>query len=366
MPLSTLSAIIERDSKATTYKFALLRATIDVVQESSTHAVFGDDRVFLPTGLLVEKWLLYYYPIVEAGLANAQIHGRGKLAFAEELQHLVDYYTKYANGYSSFYNDLRFSGIPDGVASVYLRLVRKLRDTIVNMPMRYIGKSVFSTEYSIYHPEPGFRFLTADRYDSAYLIESCGRFSIPLDFYESFRLLGSFVSGQSSILFKWAEFSASASEASIEHVMHHVLRAPVTERDVADSKKLYLELLEDSGKVTCVYTGKPLRSYDIDHVIPFSIWKNNDLWNLLPADKAVNNRKRNAIPTPELLERRADHIHQYWEILNERANARFGREIRSALLGNRGTDNWKADALVGLQNHCNYLIETRGCAPFTL
>ncbi len=366
MPLSTLSAIIERDSKATTYKFALLRATIDVVQESSTHAVFGDDRVFLPTGLLVEKWLLYYYPIVEAGLANAQIHGRGKLAFAEELQHLVNYYTKYANGYSSFYNDLRFSGIPDGVAEVFLRLVRKVRDTLVNMPMRYIGKSVFSTEYSIYRPEPGFRFMTTERYDSAYLVESCGRFSIPLDFYESFRILGSFVSGQSSILFKWAEFSASASNASVEQVMHHVLRTPVTERDVAASKKLYAELLAGSGQVNCVYTGKALRSYDIDHVIPFSIWKNNDLWNLLPAEKTVNNRKRDAIPTPELLERRSGDIFRYWDLLNERANERFEREIRSALLGNREGENWKNDALRGLQNHCNYLIETRGCTAFTL
>ncbi len=364
MPLTTLSAIIERDSKSTTYKFALLRGTIDLVQENSPHAVVIDDRVYLPVGLLVEKWMLYYFPIVEAGLANAQINGRGKLAFLTELQAIVNHYTRFENGYSSFYHDLRVKGIPDVLTADFIALVKKMRQTIVNMPMRYIGKSVNQTEYSIYRPEPGARFLSADRLDAHWLANACGQFSIPLEYFETFKLLGSFVGGQSSILFKWAEFSVAASGRQAEEIIHQVLRTPVTDRDVAASKKLYGELLQSAGTVNCVYTGKALQRYDIDHVIPFSVWKNNDLWNLLPASKKVNNSKRDKIPTPELLEQRSDAIFHYWHLLNERANDRFQRELSSALLGATPSRHWERDALTRLQGHCAYLIDQRGYVGF--
>lgn len=364
MPLSTLAAIIERDSKATTYKFALLRATIDAAVENSPHTQIIGDRVYLPVGLLVEKWMLYYFPIVEAGLAHAQINGRGKLAFLNELQVIVNHYTRFENGYSSFYHDLRVKGIPDVLTADFIALVKKMRHTIVNMPMRYIGKSVNQTEYSIYRPEPGVRFLSADRLDGHWLANACGTFSIPLDYFETFQLLGSFVGGQSSILMKWAEFSVAASDRQVEDIMQHVLRTPVTDRDVAASKKVYQEVLQTAGSVTCVYSGKPLRSYDIDHVIPFSVWKNNDLWNLLPASKTVNSRKRDKIPTPELLEQRSAAILHYWHLLNERAHERFNRELSSALLGAKPARDWDRDALSRLQNHCAYLIDQRGCLPF--
>ncbi|MDP2043433.1 MAG: hypothetical protein Q8S14_01105 [Algoriphagus sp.] len=44
---SNISKIIERDSKATTYKFALLRGTIDLIQENSPFLEFKDDRVHI-------------------------------------------------------------------------------------------------------------------------------------------------------------------------------------------------------------------------------------------------------------------------------------------------------------------------------
>ena len=53
-----ISKIIERDSKSSTYKFALLRGTIDIITENSPFIEIDKDRVALPLGLLVEKWLL--------------------------------------------------------------------------------------------------------------------------------------------------------------------------------------------------------------------------------------------------------------------------------------------------------------------
>jgi len=52
-----IAKIIERDSKVTTYKFALLRGVIDVIQDNSPYISFSDSRVNIPTGLLIEKWI---------------------------------------------------------------------------------------------------------------------------------------------------------------------------------------------------------------------------------------------------------------------------------------------------------------------
>ncbi len=55
---SNISKIIERDSKTSTYKFALLRGVIDIIQDNSPFISFFQDRAYFPTGLLIEKWLL--------------------------------------------------------------------------------------------------------------------------------------------------------------------------------------------------------------------------------------------------------------------------------------------------------------------
>ncbi len=62
--------IIERDSKSSTYKFALLRGVIDIILDNSPFIVFTRDRVSFPTGLLIEKWMAYYYPYLNHPLGS--------------------------------------------------------------------------------------------------------------------------------------------------------------------------------------------------------------------------------------------------------------------------------------------------------
>ena len=71
---SNISKIIERDSKSTTYKFALLRGVIDIIQDNSPFISISKDRVQIPTGLLIEKWMMYYYPILESSINIPQIN----------------------------------------------------------------------------------------------------------------------------------------------------------------------------------------------------------------------------------------------------------------------------------------------------
>lgn len=358
---NNISKIIERDSKTTTYKYALLRGVIDIIQDNSPFITFSKDRVCFPTGLLIEKWMLYYYPILESLTNIPQINGETNLAFENQFKKLISEYSC-IGGFSAFYNDLKSKGIPKHLHSDFLGLAKKMRDTVTKMPMKYIGRSISNDYYSIFQFETEIAKRRPTEIDIEFLISYFGTFSIPANYYEAFKVLGSFISGQDSILFKWAEFSVNAAEKnlSIEKVLNEVLKSPITERSIAESKKLYKEILKKEGKVFCVWTGRNISNYDIDHLIPFSIWKNNDLWNLLPSDSRINNQKRDKIPTPEIIERQKTLILDYWGIIFENQSNRFQKEIQVALLGNNSFDSWKNVGISQLQNSCNYLIENRG------
>ena len=84
-----ISKIIERDSKTTTYKYALLRGVIDIIQDNSPYITFLENRVQMPTGLLIEKWLMYYYPILQSQTSIPQINGETNLAFSIQLNKLI-------------------------------------------------------------------------------------------------------------------------------------------------------------------------------------------------------------------------------------------------------------------------------------
>ncbi len=228
--------------------------------------------------------------------------------------------------------------------------------------MKYIGRSFNDGFYSIFKDNNNRQKITLEKIDLEFLIKKFGTFSIPIEYYKAFQLLGSFISGQDSILFKWAEFSvkAAGNGLNIETVITNVLKSPITERETNASKKLYKSIISRRGSVDCVWTGENLERYDVDHIIPFSIWKNNDLWNLLPSNAKINNNKRDKIPSSKLIELRKDSIINYWEIIFENLPIRFGKEIQVSLLGNLPFKNWQNPAIEKLKESCNYLIFTRG------
>jgi hypothetical protein len=355
-----ISKIIERDSKTSTYKFALLRGVIDIIQDNSPYIYISNNRVYFPVGLLIEKWMIYYFPILESTNKIPQINGNTNLAFGNQFLKIIEEYKK-IGGFSVFYNDLKNKGIPINLQSDFVVLVKKIKVTITTMPMKYIGRSISKDYYSIFQFEKEKIINTHTEIDLEYLINNSGTFSIPYEYYEAFKLLGSFISGEDSILFKWAEFSVNASgqKLTIEKVMNEVLRSPITDR-ANESRKIYDNILKKEGQVYCVWSRTPIEKFDVDHMIPFSIWKNNDLWNLLPSKPKINKEKRDKIPSVESIEKSKDLINNYWELLNDFQTVRFQKEIRVALLGNKSNVNWQKAAFEQLKIRCDYLINIRG------
>ena len=71
--------------------------------------------------------------------------------------------------------------------------------------MKYIGRSISNDFYSIFNYENQI-VRKKPNIDIETLINDFGTFSIPFEYFEAFKILGSFINGQDSILFKWAEF----------------------------------------------------------------------------------------------------------------------------------------------------------------
>lgn len=370
--LKNINQIIERDSKDTTYKFALLRATIEVIQEKSPYQKFQGDRVVLPVGLLILKWLEYYYPIIEQELPqrNGDDLDSFTLSFRSLFKEVTDFY-KMRGGLSVFYSELIRGNLPDEMEDTVFQLCKKLRDTIKDQPMRYIGKSVNGTEYSIYHrEETNIRLMQPDKMDVNFLIENFTRFSIPIDYFKVMELMGSFVTGMHSILINWAEFTVDKDKSlNMNQVLETMLKSPQEARNVLLSEKIFKTLKKKHGDLECVWSGRRITDdLNIDHVLPFSVWRNNDLWNLLPAKASVNNSKRDKIPSLELLHNRKDQIISYWQIIREEEQAGFEKEMNVNLITRQDFEqhNWENSAFNSLKEKSRYLIETRGFEAFNL
>jgi hypothetical protein len=101
-------------------------------------------------------------------------------------------------------------------------------------------------------------------------------------------------------------------------------------------------------------------------MLPFSLWKNNDFWNLMPTHKKVNEKKKDMIPAPALLEKREETILHYWRLCSDSYKGTFSREMVSALTGTyrKNQEDMMDIAFQNLMEKCRYLIEVRGYAAW--
>jgi hypothetical protein len=108
-------------------------------------------------------------------------------------------------------------------------------------------------------------------------------------------------------------------------------------RDTALVRDLVAGRIARGAAVACVWTGEPLRTrgIEIDHCLPWSAWACNDLWNLLPASRAANQRKSGLIVTAGALAEARPRILTWWEDAYRGAEpalrTRFAEEARTTL-----------------------------------
>jgi hypothetical protein len=358
--LKHINAIIERENKTSTYKFALLRAIIEIIRSDSRFIEPGQEYCRIPLSMIAEKWILYYYPLLKEDRI-IQISKR-TMAFEVEFKPVIDYY-KNNGDISLLYAHLRDGEVPAVLMDDMEALFRKVANTIRTMPMKYIGTSIFNCYDGLFKYQRFADNIKFSLNDSARRIYGLGMVSFPRDYFEVFSLFGSYILGDGGLLNQWADFcmrSMPEGDAQKHRILNLLSLAPVLERDMTQAKDTYARLIESKGGLHCVWTNRNLDKYDIDHVIPFSAHFNNDLWNLLPSDPSVNRSKSDRIPSIGLLEKRKTEIIGYWEDVSELNPRLFRQQMQRSLTGFDTGGDWKELAFVRLKESCDKLIHERG------
>ncbi len=297
-PLDQVESILNRDKKDATYKLALFRALADIAQTQYNIAHYDPPgRVGIPIHALAERWLVYYWPIVASETFIPQKYGElpgsaKPVAIRIPLKNLIDSFGE-CGGLPAFMVALKNDGLPQPAQQAYRNAISKIGSTIWNMPVRYAGGG---EDFSVFG------------YDRA-----TRRVTMPESLWRELTLTGSWI--LDATVLRWAELTERLSKGavSVSLAIEKLLSITDPDRETRDARQLFARI----GVTECVWSERSIRSsrFDVDHVIPFVLWHNNDLWNLLPAHPAINNQKRDLLPTQGLLRRRRDRVIGYWEAL---------------------------------------------------
>lgn len=364
--LKELTQIINKESKKTTYKFALLRSVIESVHKYNHYCRCDKNNVHLPMGLLVMFWIKYYYPIISYKKHIPQITGVNNiLVFRKYFEPIILYYNK-GLGFPEFYKHLQQKAIPLQIQNDVVELIKAINDTIIKNPMHYIGSVVNKQgEIFVYQKDKNYRLLKPNNISLESIINTCGTYSIPTDYYDAFMLLGSYINGNNALLFQWIEFSY---RQGLEHKVtkSEIFQVLQTEdeyaRDTRDIKELFSEIHKEEP-LKCAWSNKNIADdMHIDHIIPYSLWGNNDFWNLVPSKQKYNSSKSDKIPSTELLLLRKEIIISHWKQIINIAPERFRAEAIVSLCGNIESNDSEFLEICfnSLTDKCRFLIEEQG------
>jgi hypothetical protein len=303
----------------------LFRALAEIATQSPNNVKWlANGKVALPVRYVAEKWLQYYWPLIESKVFMPQINAEAPdadnwIKFRRSLGALISLYVK-AGGYSGFRIERNKGALSADKQKLLKQVMSDIASAIVTGPVKYAGGALVT----------GRVF----DYDSA-----TKSVLIPNDLWIELSHLGYWVS--QAVILQWAEKTTSLGKGIDVASVVGLLLDKEDVRSTDSARKLFANL----ESIECVWSGKPLKGkFEVDHVIPFDLWRNNDSWNLLPASKTANISKSNKLPSTDLLRRRKDFILGYWEVLYQLENAKFRKEAETLLA--LPESNWQ-NALFG-------------------
>lgn len=337
--LDRIEMVLNRDRKVATYKLALLKAICDLAAADDGVADWRHPgEVGVPLGRLAELWLFYYWPLVTGEpflpqIQHEQPDGPRPIRFRRELAALADHYG--AGGLDVFAADYQSGRLSPQARALTRAALDKIRQAIRTGPVKYA--------------EAGGMF----RYDKATR-------SVFMDagLWQEFVLSGHWI--RDALSLRWAEHMQRFDPALRKgDLLDRLLTEPTCQRDVKLARACFLS----RGALRCVWSDRTVRPQvlEVDHALPFALWRNNDLWNLLPAHRAVNQQKRDRVPDAAFLKQRAPAIRECWDMLDDCQPVLFARQ-REEVLGKRLAESrqWPAHLLQFMQRACEFGIQVRG------
>ncbi len=314
-PIDQIESILNRDRKEATYKLALIRALAEVATQEARSAVWwGAGTVGVPIHRIAERWLLYYWPLLshpdKIPQSRAEAAGGKPIKFRSALSMLMEPFAQ-QGAYSGLtaWHLARTSDQLDATSRSRLQVaLRSIAETIRSGPVTFSGSGLGAG--------PVFGY---DKKSKQVLM--------PTELWREFSLLGHWIAD--AVVVRWAALTqqiARRQDMDAGDVLPLLLAKPEATRSVQLARTAYLE----AGVSLCTWSKRSLKStFAVDHAIPFALWGNNDLWNLVPADPRVNLYKADKLPATELLEESKPRIVASWTVLRDRLPEAFDRQAQA-------------------------------------
>ncbi len=329
--LPLLRHVILNDNKSSTYKLALLRVLCRLADGAPGFVRDHDDEyVAVPLGLVALTWLRLFKPLLSRDLPQHPSNvGLRNLGFVKDAYHrLID-----VPG-SDLRVGVRFSGEP---GKILHQALKDATGTIVKMPATHLTYPNGGPVFPVLRPEMMSRRPSSIILDHTYLFQF-GELLVPRHLWRALRRFGVWV--EPALVAEWSrliQFYASRQGVCVDDaIIAKSMTWDDPKRDVALARERAHSMLAE-GELHCVWSGRQLnqQSLDIDHCFPWAAWACGDLWNLMPAHQAVNQREKGArLPADRLLDSARNRILDWWEsayVNQSRVSERFWLEARSTL-----------------------------------
>lgn len=308
-----IGTILRHDNKRSTYKLALIRSINDVVL-SYPDLRLGDGGVAIPLRRLAEYWIAYYWPFVNR--ASPVLQGWTRTTGYGERASDIRFRPALTSLRESWERDHGVSRPSDGFLLVaelrnprtaksyspeLLERFRQATDDIVKsleQPIQYSRAgnatyTVFSKPRLAREWNEAIMIPGASTDDKCVLIRS--------ELWDSFRELSLWI--EALCIDQWSRFTETVDETLDRGDAYNLLTSRIDNRMPLTWERNQIDILMRQGQIfRCPWTDKTLAlgSYDIDHIVPVSIYPTNELWNLVPSNSDFNKHKKRArMPTPE-------------------------------------------------------------------
>ncbi|MDR9500021.1 MAG: class I SAM-dependent methyltransferase [Hydrogenovibrio sp.] len=330
----TIRNILINDTKSSTYKLALIRVLLRIADGHPGAVIRRENgQVFLPLGLVALFWAKQYKPLLDANLQQSSNANRG-LGFITE-----DGWLKLSDrSPSDFTIGQLFLGPTAQAMHTMLKDVSKL---IKDMPVRYI--TLPGTDKQVFEVD---KKRTARGCDQLYTdfptLSRYGDFVLPEKIWDLMTLYACWI--EPVTLNEWVTVMAGYqnNQAFSKQTMFDQLQWLDPERSTRLVRQR-VQALQPQQAIHCAWSHQLLhKAFEVDHCLPFSRWPNNDLWNLLPTTRQINNQKRDRIPSHQHFQNSKETILQWWSdawTVEPMQADRFFAEARFSLPGLGQTDS---------------------------
>jgi len=328
-PEDVISTILKHDRKVASYKFALVRAINDI-------ALFCLDLrnpnkdIAIPLKSIAQLWVAYYWPFVNPNEPIRQGTNTPDMTFRPQLTELRRIWEEINRVVSCpsdgflLINKLRtqqrhYRNYPNELHRAFNKSLTKIAQA-VEQPIEHAGSS--SESWTVFKKPKIYRDIDGSVEPIPGTQETDKCLIISSDLWLTFQKRSLWI--EALCIHEWCMFSERVEQRNQQKV-HRCYYRLLTDRP---NKRINLDwekgcindLLKEGKEFICPWTEKRITNvtkYDLDHLLPLSLYPINELWNLVPADPDFNsNKKRDRLPKLDTLQKAKPYLERAYSYYN--------------------------------------------------